>query len=196
MTIRSKLVDILSCSTLVLCFGGSNTVQAAQHRSPKTPKTFLPPIWAGPTGPIPQIPLDSIPTLPPQVTYQNRNLTIIAPNSTLSDILIAVRKQTGAEIAIPVAPDRVVTRLGPGPPADVLSKLLTGSRFNFVLLSSSTDTSTLRRVVLLAKSVGDNAAKPSLATPNTPSSQAETTSQPVQDQPEEPQGMLETPDEL
>jgi len=39
--------------------------------------------------------------VPPQVNYQNAQLTIVATNSTLGDILRAVRKQTGAEIEIP-----------------------------------------------------------------------------------------------
>jgi hypothetical protein len=97
------------------------------------------------------MPLDAMAAVPPQVTYQNNQLTINAPNSTLADILRAVRKQTGAEIEVPAAPERVVTHLGPGPAREVLAELLNGSRFNFVLLGSPSDETALTRVVLVAK---------------------------------------------
>jgi hypothetical protein len=103
------------------------------------------------------MPLDSMAPVSPQVTYHDSQLTIVAPNSTLGDILRAVRKQTGAEIEIPPATERVVTHLGPGPAREVIAQLLNGSRFNYVLLGSPADDSVLTRVVLVAKSPQDNA---------------------------------------
>lgn len=111
-----------------------------------------PPLPSGPTGPVQQMPLDSIAAMAPQVTFQNNELTIVAPNSTLGDILRAIRKQTGAEIDIPSAPERVVTHLGPGPARAIVAQLLNGSRFNYVLLGSPADETVLTRVVLVAKS--------------------------------------------
>ena len=111
----------------------------------------LPPLPSGPTGPVQPIPLDSMAPVPPQVSYQNEQLTIVAPNSTLGDILRAVRKQTGAEIEIPSAPERVVTHLGPGPAREVVAELLNGSRFNYVLLGSPANDALLTRVVLVAR---------------------------------------------
>jgi hypothetical protein len=113
------------------------------------------------------VPLDAIAPVPPQVTYQNGQLTIIASNSTLGDILRAVRKQTGAEIEIPEAKERVVTHLGPGPARDVLVELLNGSRFNYVLLGSPQNAGALTRVVLVAKSGPDNASDVNRPTPQT-----------------------------
>src|SRR5579884_2692119 len=95
-----------------------------QRKAKKKQAEPPPPLPSGPTGPVPPMPLDSLAAVPPQVTYQNNQLTIIAPNSTLADILRAVRKQTGAEIEIPAAPERVVTHLGPGPARDVVADLL------------------------------------------------------------------------
>jgi len=69
----------------------------------------------------------------------------------LSDILRAVRKQTGAEIDIPTASDRVVTHLGPGSAQEVMAELLNGSRFNYVLLGTPEKPGVLSRVVLVAK---------------------------------------------
>jgi hypothetical protein len=144
---------------VALCLGSLNPASAASGPGQKkVKKPVLPPLPSGPTGPVPQIPLDSIAPVPPQVSYQNGQLTIIAPNSTLGDILRAVRKQTGAEIEIPEAKERVVTRLGPGSARDVLAELLNGSRFNYVLLGSPLDAGALTRVVLVARTEGDSAS--------------------------------------
>ena len=143
---------------VVLCLGSLNLAGAASdHTQRKPKKPALPPLPSGPTGPVPQIPLDSIAPVPPQVSYENGQLTIVAPNSTLGDILRAVRKQTGAEIEIPEAKERVVTHLGPAPARDVIAELLNGSRFNYVLLGSPLDPSAITRVVLVAKTGPDNA---------------------------------------
>jgi hypothetical protein len=101
---------------------------------------------------VPQIPLDSIAPVLPQVSYENGQLTIVASNSTLGDILRAVRKQTGADIDVPDAKERVVTHLGPGPARDVIAELLNGSRFNYVLLGSPDNNNVLTKVVLVQKS--------------------------------------------
>ena len=135
----------------VLCVG-LVPASASSRNQRKAKKPQLPPLPSGPRGPVPQIPLDSIPAVAPQVSYQSGQLTIVAPNSTLADILRAVRKTTAAEIEIPTnATERVVTRLGPGPARDVVAELLNGSRFNYVLLGSPADANQLTRVVLVAK---------------------------------------------
>ncbi len=144
----------------------TNAPTSQTHRkSTKKPKAHLTPLPSGPTGPVQQVPLDSMAPVPPQVSYQNSQLTIVASNSTLSDILRAVRKQTGAEIEVPVAPERVVTHLGPGSARDVIAQLLNGSRFNYVLLGSPEDSASLTRVVLVAKT-GQDSTPPN--NPNNP----------------------------
>ncbi|HET7892223.1 MAG TPA: hypothetical protein VFL34_11885 [Candidatus Sulfotelmatobacter sp.] len=126
----------------------------------KVQKPQLSPLPSGPTGPVQQVPLDSMAPVPPQVSYQNSQLTINAPNSTLGDILRAVRKQTGAEIEVPAANERVVTHLGPGPAREVMAELLNGSRFNYVLLGSPADNSVLTRIVLVAKAAPESNPTP------------------------------------
>lgn len=155
-----KSAGVLFLCIALWCLGTISLADTATtHSQKKTKKTQpqLPPLPSGPTGPVQQIPLDSIAPVAPQVSYQNGQLTIVAPNSTLGDILRAVRKQTGAEIEIPPATERVVTHLGPGPARDVIAELLNGSRFNYVLLGSPADASLLTRVVLVAKTSPDNA---------------------------------------
>jgi hypothetical protein len=168
--VRTGLSAIL-LAVAVLFAGTICRVEAAQaqsHRKTKAKKQPLPPLPSGPTGPVQQIPLDHIAAVPPQVSFQNNELTIVAPNSTLSDILRAVRKQTGAEIEVPNAQERVVTRLGPGPARDVLSDLLNGSRFNYVLLGAPGNDAVLTRVVLVPKAGAPQQPTPAVAANPTP----------------------------
>jgi hypothetical protein len=175
---------------LVLCIAVvcPGIVNAAADATPQTHKKTkkpvpLPPLPSGPTGPVQPIPLDSMAPVAPQVSYQNEQLTIVAPNSTLGDILRAVRKQTGAEIEVPSAPERVVTHLGPGPAREIMAELLNGSRFNYVLLGSPSNDALLTRVVLVAKTGPDTMSLPSgasLAEQQLPGMQAN----PGQSQPE------------
>ena len=105
----------------------------------------------------PQAPptLSQLPATPPQVSYQNGMLTIVAQNSTLGDILREVHRTTGASIEVPPnATERVVGRMGPGPATDVLASLLNGSSFNYVLLGSETDPTRLASVMLTMKTGG------------------------------------------
>lgn len=160
----NKAAGVLVLGAAILCPGvasSTDTASAQTHRKAKKPPAPLPDLPSGPTGPVPAIPLDSMAPVPPQVSYQNEQLTIVAPNSTLGDILRAVRKQTGAEIEIPSAPERVVTHLGPGPAREVVAELLNGSRFNYVLLGSAANDALLTRVVLVAKTGGDSVNPPS-----------------------------------
>jgi hypothetical protein len=146
-----------------------------------------PPLPSGTRGPVPQVPLDSLPAVAPQVSYQDGLLTIVAPNSTLSEILRSVRKHTSAEIEIPsAASERVATHLGPGPAREVMAELLNGSRFNYILLGSPTDSNQLVRVVLVAKTpetpapaTGD--AAPGAAAPNADAPEAEAASEDTPD---------------
>lgn len=110
---------------------------------------------ATPPGPLVPLTLAQTPANPPQVSYQNGELTINAQNSTLGDILRAVRAQTGADIDVPPnASERVVSHFGPGPARQVLSELLDGSHFNYVMTGSPSDANVLQRVILTPKAAG------------------------------------------
>jgi hypothetical protein len=122
---------------------------AARKHKAKPEPPAPPPAPAPP--PLPPT-LEQMPAVPPKVTFNNGMLTIVAENSTLSDVLRAVRTQTGAAVEIPAnATERVVTHLGPGVPRDVLATLLNGSHFNYVMLGSPTDPNKVDRVILTSK---------------------------------------------
>src|SRR3984957_4431892 len=142
MSARSKLTAVLMAGLLCLPLAAQPDTQAAKpdtpaaHRAHKTKKQrpLPPPLPSGTQGPVPQVPLDAIPAVAPTVSYQDGMLTIVAPNSTLGDILRGVRKHTSAEIDIPAnANERVATHLGPGPARQIVAELLNGSRFNYIL---------------------------------------------------------------
>ena len=99
-----------------------------------------------------------MPAVPPQVSYQTGELTIISQNSTLGDILRAVRNHTGASFDVPPnATERVVGRFGPGPAREVLATLLNGSHFNYVMLGSAQDPNAMSELILTPKSGANNA---------------------------------------
>ena len=133
-------VTLFTCGTLAAQKRHRPVQKSASQLMPATPATV---------APMPSVPAHEA-AIPPQVSYVNGLLSIDAKNSTLSDILTAVEKRTGAsfDIGSGDTSERVVGRLGPGPARDVLADLLNGSHFNYVMLSPASDPSALTRVVL------------------------------------------------
>ena len=151
MKYKLILVALLGCLLVA--------AQAEEH----TGKRVAKPQPAAPEpAALPPKTLEQMAAVPPQVSYQGGQLTITARNSTLGDILKAVQAQTGAEIDLPgTGSDRVVGSFGPGPARDVLTALLYGTHFNYVVLGSETDPQSLNRVMLFAKTAA--AAQPTPA---------------------------------
>jgi hypothetical protein len=127
---------------------------AKAARKPAGKKASVPPVEA----PRPLLP-EELPAVAPTVTYRDGQLTIVAENSTLQDILTGVRKATGATVDAPAASagERVATHLGPGQPREVLAALLNGSRFDYILLSPAGNPGGVRRLILSPRS-GSGAA--------------------------------------
>jgi len=178
MSVAWKLSGWLVAGILCLPIALSADTQTT-HRTHKAKKQqpLPPPLPSGTQGPVPAIPLDAIPAVAPQVSYQDGLLTIVAPNSTLGDILRGVRKHTSADIDIPTtANERVATRLGPAPAREVMAELLNGSHFNYILLGSPDNSNSLVKVVLVAKTGPDTIPSPTQAengkTPPPPQSNA------------------------
>jgi hypothetical protein len=72
------------------------------------------------------------------VTYHDGQLKIDAENTTLAEVLKLVGKKMGAVIDVPPGSgeERIVEHVGPGHPNDVLTQLLNGSHFNFIIVNS------------------------------------------------------------
>ena len=203
-------------SVLIACILAASyaAAQAPSQRAPRggPPLTAdQPKQQAAPAAPaqpaVPVTPLspEQMPSSPPQVSFNSGILTIIANNSTLGDILRAVHRQTGAAVDTPGnATERVVGKFGPGPARDVLSSLLNGSHFNYVLLGSATSPTALDRVMLISRSIAGedssqqanaavpaNSARPAAAMPQP----AESAESPNEDAGEMPQDTADTAEE-
>jgi hypothetical protein len=167
--LKPKSLLVVSLACLLLVAPGF----AKRRRAATVPPVPEDQAAAQPAAPPPT--LAQLPATPPQVSFQGGQLTISAQNSTLGDILKAVRAQTGATIELPgTAPERVVGQFGPALPRDVLASLLNGSHFNYLLLGSPTDPAALDRVILMAKS-----GSPVESAPPPPTEQASASNQNV-----------------
>lgn len=117
---------------------------------------------SGSSSAVPQpASLERMPTTAPTITYVNGLLTISADNSTLSEILRGIGSQTGAEVDVPLqAEERVVTHLGPGLAHEVVQALLTGSRFNYIIVGSNEDPNGVSKILLFPVVVAESAHQP------------------------------------
>jgi hypothetical protein len=88
----------------------------------------------------------------PLVIFRNGLLSIRADNSIMGDVLRAVQLATGASIDIPdAASERVSVKLGPAGSRDVLTALLNGSRYDYILLAPPQLPSAVERIVLTVR---------------------------------------------
>ncbi len=143
-------------------------------------------------APVQQLPAQTMPPIPatlmnsppvkPNVTMEGGMLTIDAPNSTLSDVLGGVHKATGAAIEGASPSERVAVKLGPGDPKQVISALLRGTPYDYVILGSLGKPDVVTRV-LLTQSGGESGQAGTGSRPP----QEEARQQPAEDvQPEQP----------
>jgi len=161
--LKTRSLRFLGAVALLSCLAIANPVQAASQKTRKRPAKAIQQaaVVQVPEGPLKPLTLEETPAIPPQVSYSNGQLTVVAQNSTLSDILNAVHQQTGAIIEMPGnASERVVMHLGPGPAREVLAALLNGSHFDYVMVGTAENPASVAHVILTAKSAGANAASP------------------------------------
>ena len=123
---------------------------------------------AAPAPVFPKRPAE-LPPQPPKVVCRGNELTISANNSTLQEILQAVKGCTGAKIDIPegAVSVRSFEELGPGPMRSVLDQLLSGTPYNYVILSPEDNPQKLESVMLSMR--GADADKPGALPADLPS---------------------------
>ena len=102
------------------------------------------------------VPVAAAPRLALEVSFRRGLLSVSSNKANLSEVLFAIHQQTGAEIDIPAGAEQeqVVADIGPAPAAEVLAQLLNGSKFNFLILSSTSDPRSLDRVILSSRPEG------------------------------------------
>lgn len=143
-------------------FCTAGTVQTAPLLSPASPKS--------PSGSTPSAQSKL------HVEFASDLLRIDAENATLRDTLKAVSARTGAEIQFPAGAleERIFAHLGPASPRDVVSRLLNGVPFNYVILSSAAEPSGITRLILSRANVDRESAAseaPSLPVNESPATQ-------------------------
>jgi hypothetical protein len=106
----------------------------------------------------PQIAAEAPPP-PPQpkkvdISFQDGRLSVTSRKASLAEVLNELRVQTGADIVVPPGAEQEVVAvvLGPSSPRDVISRLLDGSRYNFIIVGTDKDANQVERVVLSPKS--------------------------------------------
>jgi hypothetical protein len=146
------------------------TQAAPAAAAPATPSVPEDPKW----------PVDEK-AVPATVTWDSQGLRIDAANSSLAQILQDVSTATGTKVEGFDADQRVFGAYGPGPARDVLSQLLHGSGYNFVMIGEQGQ-GTPRQLVLSSPHAGTvtKDVKPSPAVSSEEESDTEEQPQPSQ----------------
>jgi hypothetical protein len=126
-----------------------------QAQSPTVPPVQQPEIQPTEVQQPPPTP-EEMPAQPPKVSFTGGQLSIIADNSTLGDVLNAVKKLTGASVDMPgsATNERVAVALGPGTPEVVLQQLFAGSKFDYIILGSPTNPAAVDKIILSQRGTG------------------------------------------
>ena len=167
LKLATSVLTVSLCMTALVVSAAAQKGSVRKHAKKQDKQVQsiqpLPPYTPAPLQPVP---LDQVPAVAPKVQYEDGKLTIAAHNSTLSDVLKAVRQQTGAEMEIPAnATERVVADLGPGPARSVLAELLNGTHFNYVMVGSTTDPTAVQSVMLTPRTAGPDGPMTAAANP-------------------------------
>jgi hypothetical protein len=151
-----RLFTILCALITIFVVGGAAQISSTATQrgggihAAASPTSAMNRLTVTPPPPEPPLTRQEMPPNAPQVSWDGEQLTIMADNATLSDILAAVHACIGAEIDIPASAshERMSARLGPGPAREVLSSLLAWMDFNYIIQASDTDSKGIQSVVL------------------------------------------------
>jgi hypothetical protein len=151
MNVKGNL--IIGAITYIFC----STFLIAQARpttginDEKIESALVPPSTAEAVRPVT---LQQSPPKVPRVSYTGSQLTIDAVNSTLGELLSAISRITGAIVDVPPAAnaERVVARLGPGAPREILTTLLSETKFDYIISGSSEDPLIVKTVMVMVSS--------------------------------------------
>ncbi len=138
---RSTTTSMLSCAwrglavscAFLVCISWAAPVRAAQAQKPSPAILQKPATSHAPAS------LANQPPVAADVHFRHGQLTIQAHNSTILQILQATAARTGMKIQGSPGDHRIFGKYGPGAPRAVLSQLLSGFRFNFLLVGTASN---------------------------------------------------------
>jgi len=199
------ITSVLVLTPLLAC-AWQTASQAAEVQKPPTHKKAVlkKSTKAAAPAPVQQLPAQIMPPMPatlmnsapvkPEVTMENGQLTIDAPNSTLSDVLSGIHRATGASIEGASPTERVAVKLGPGTPEQVIAALLRGTPYDYVILGTLGKQDVVARVLLTQQSnqPPETAQAQSMGRPQPAFQQPPDDSQPDRTPPEEAAPMPNT----
>ena len=147
------------CVTTCLCVApwcAGQQTRAQQAVPNHAPASNRQPSPTYPRVPVPDNAAAALTPHYPRVIFRNGLLTIQAQNSSLAEVLTAVHHATGASLEMPptASNERVAVNLGPAPPTQVLTSLLNGAPYDYVLLSRPENPGDLQTVIVREKAGG------------------------------------------
>jgi hypothetical protein len=143
-------------TVIIKVMGGGAEASAGVDNPPSEPATRPGLVVANYTARAERVSVESSAKPLLDVSFRDGQLGIRAHKVTLSQVLFAVQQRTGAEVSIAAGAEQetVTVDLPPGPAAEVLARLLNGSKFNFLILSAANDPRQLDRVILSPRTEG------------------------------------------
>jgi len=98
-------------------------------------------------------PMDSLPAVAPQVTFENGKVTVVASNSNLFETVKAVAAASGIRLIRngQANEERVSVMIGPAIAREVLLALLTGSHYDFIMMGAGGDADKVDRLEITPK---------------------------------------------
>ncbi len=114
----------------------------AEHWRPKEPSMSANPAAAS-----------EIKATGPLVSLQDGKITVNSRDAKLGEILEAIERLTGITVDIPPvgADERIFDSVGPVPVREALVKLLDGTKFNYIIVSSAQDPQAVKKLILSAQ---------------------------------------------
>ena len=138
-----------SARSVIVKLGDAANSGAAIPPAPPTAQPGTPAPTAEPPAPPP-------PPKKVDVAMQDGKMSLTSDKASLAEVLSELRTQTGADIVIPAGAEReeVAVSLGPASPREVISQLLNGSRYNFIILGGNDDANRVAKLILTPKTAG------------------------------------------
>lgn len=118
---------------------GTVTTHHRAHHHKKAKPTLVVVAPVAPPPPPPPVPPAQQPPVPARINYSRGNLRIDANNSSLTETLTELSRETGMDIQGMDHDERIYGQYGPGPVTSTLMHLLDGAGYSYVIFGGGGD---------------------------------------------------------